>query len=799
MSTVLPDHTNAASGLRLLQPEIEAVPGRRPQMPVAENAVGPGSAVLRLTNATGQENAYTVRLRCSDGNAYWQEARHTLTALPPAAGLPADTTGKADQNGPNNRWVRLFVSAGATRDVLIAFSLPQKPASRAGRYRFVAQVERQITAGGSGLAARKNRFTELPGVLLVQPYHKWQVAVLPEEGRRIGWLRRATELEVVVTNEGNDWLYCDLNLARPKDLLLQSPTIRLAVPPPELSQENSQRVVPLQAVTRLRRLRGEPAPQAIPLTAVRVDAPSVASVPPPDAVLALPNLAGAVGTVVATATSEVCQPTTAGGILYCPPIPATLTGLAGMIINNAKALVLGVIGLIVAVNLLAFTYENVWRADIQAEPLSLETKPGGPLVFGGKFLHGASVFARIGANSGAKEGPHDPVKAIFGKPKGDAQVINAQAKTLLSALNPAQKQYLTVTVPKEWDTKKVTFQVRRAGLLPYLGPLLPVYTCKTVVQIGRPPRPAPVAPPASAASTGGTFARGAEFSIRDSQGVLGDAPGTVQIGGALAEVVKWKPNVVRARVPTEAANGPAQAVTLTTSDGRVIAPGTITITPTPPPTPTSPSVAAPKPKPGPTPAPKPMPNPTPAPNPKPGPKLTPKPKPQPVPPPPTPTPVPRPEPRPDAVWNQIGGNHTDLNRLSLGMAQDGKPVNAGQEVTFQVSTKTSGFLVLLALRPDGTITLLWPTFRADVATYGKVEGIQQNARNYTPSIPGKLRVKTVLFPSDAAVKILLGGRGTDNTLSADILRRAIRARQEGTLLSAERTVEVGTKQRKREF
>ena len=32
--------------------------------PVQENLPIPGSAVVRLTNATNQENAYTIRLRC---------------------------------------------------------------------------------------------------------------------------------------------------------------------------------------------------------------------------------------------------------------------------------------------------------------------------------------------------------------------------------------------------------------------------------------------------------------------------------------------------------------------------------------------------------------------------------------------------------------------------------------------------------------------------------------------------------------------------------------------------------------
>ncbi len=59
--------------IRLLQNEIVAEPGRAPQQPGLDGEVGPGSAALRLTNTTDQENAYMIRLRC-DANPHWQDA-----------------------------------------------------------------------------------------------------------------------------------------------------------------------------------------------------------------------------------------------------------------------------------------------------------------------------------------------------------------------------------------------------------------------------------------------------------------------------------------------------------------------------------------------------------------------------------------------------------------------------------------------------------------------------------------------------------------------------------------------------
>lgn len=557
------------SALRLLQPEIDVVPGRRPQQPQAEGTVGPGSSVLRLVNTSSQENAYTVRVRCD--NPYWQDDWYAFRALPApvAAGMgPGDAeaivgSNKPDQYGPGNRWVKVFVSAGAQRDILLAFNLPQKPDSRAGQYPFVVAVETSIV--GAGAAARRGRFSEIPARAVVRPYHKWSLDVTPEDGRRVGMVRRGADFELVVTNEGNDWLYCDLKLPRPKDLLLQSPTVRLAVPPPEPGQENFQRTIPLRGVTRLRQVRGERMLQALPLSAVRVDAPSVA--PFDEEVFHVLPTSGA-GRVIASGTNDVLQTPSDRALVYCPPIPSTLTGFLGAVGQNAKGLLITVIALIAAVNLGAFMFENLWRNTIQAEPTGMTAGPNHPLVIAGKFLNGARVLIET------ENGRREPIDAKFGKPKNlqDGRIRN-EAKTLLAALAPTERQFLRVEGNdlSRYNGQRVRTVVQRAGVLPFMSGWLPSYRSKSVVVIGKQEQIAPN----RTAKTSGDYAPGNSFRIRLVSGpALSGPPKAVLLGGVDALIKAWNANAVTAVVPSSAPLGTLE-VTVEPSDGGSIPAGTI--------------------------------------------------------------------------------------------------------------------------------------------------------------------------------------------------------------------------------
>nr|MDQ2686573.1 hypothetical protein [Armatimonadota bacterium] len=221
--------------MKLLHPEVDITPGRpgqRPQTtPVQEALPLPGSAVVRLNNTTTQENAYTVHIRCEQ--PFWDESWFTVIALPPAGGAEnAPPAGKRDERGPQDRWVKLYVPRGGSRDVLIRFNVPARPDARAGKYHYTIQIETQVIGAQADNSRRKDRVTTLPAVAIVRPFYKWSLELSPEE-KRVGRRHRKAEYEAIITNEGNDWLYCDLHLPRPKDMIIEGTTIRMAVPPPE--------------------------------------------------------------------------------------------------------------------------------------------------------------------------------------------------------------------------------------------------------------------------------------------------------------------------------------------------------------------------------------------------------------------------------------------------------------------------------------------------------------------------------------------------------------------------------------
>ena len=312
--------------MKLLHSEIEVIPGRPGSRPSVVSETQPvlGSAVLRIVNPMPQENAFVVRVGCD--HPLWQEAWYTLTSLPPPPGsVPDGQSGKHDQRGAQDRSIKIYVPRGGSRDLLLRFDVPQQPESRAGRYPFTIEVETQVV--GAAGARRQSRITAIPGIATIRPYYRWSLDVTPEQ-QRVGLRRRAADFEVVVTNEGNDWLYCDLQLPRPRDMVLDCPCQRLAVPPPEPgetiligardSRPGTQRSVPLRAVSHLKTIKGSLTPQPLLLSALRLDAPSV---PPPVS----DETFARVGAVVANPTTESQSVVGDRAVLYHPPIPSTLT------------------------------------------------------------------------------------------------------------------------------------------------------------------------------------------------------------------------------------------------------------------------------------------------------------------------------------------------------------------------------------------------------------------------------------------------------------------------------------------
>ena len=515
--------------MKLLHSEIDIEPGRKPQKQLLpEGWVGQGSCVVRIKNNTNQENAYTVRLRCD--NAYWQDTWYQMSALPPSGGSEnAPPPGKQDQYGPNNRSVTIYITRGGERDVIILFDVPKSYDARAGLYNLVVQVETRVVEQASGLR-RKERFTELRAVGIIRPFYAWSSEITPET-RKVGFFKRAAEFELVLTNEGNDWLYCDLRIPRPKDVLVETLTTRVAVPPPEPGQERSIRTLPVRGVSRVRAFRGERQSMPLPITVERTAVPSVP--PLPDVAMYEPASAQCYGAVVESDTQDLRLPENDKALINCPLFPATLSGCLGAIAQNGKGLIMTLIGLIVAANLAVFMFEQLFRNNIVAEPYRTQVAPGGILTIGGRWIKGARVYI-----------DNDSQPAELVQPPEERGVRNFFGN-MLRAVHPSQLQLIGIRVPESYDGKKIRITVQRAGALPFLGPLLPKHKCGTPVQVGSPPKP-PTPPKKSLAFVPPTVAPRQQFTIRGQS--LGSG-GRVMFGNEPAAIKKWQANYILAVPP----------------------------------------------------------------------------------------------------------------------------------------------------------------------------------------------------------------------------------------------------------
>lgn len=543
--------------MKLLQQEVDITPGRPgmrpPVWPVPESQPIPGSAVVRLTNTTKQENAYTIRLRCDQ--PFWQEPWCAIIPLPAAADS-APPTGKADQRGPHDSWAKVYVPRGGTRDILLRFNVPRHPDSRAGRYPFIVEVETQIVGPAQGMR-RSNRVTQIPGSAIVRPFYKWEIDMQPEQPR-VGIRRRSTEFEVTVTNESNDWLYCDLKLPRPKDFAIESPTLRLAVPPPEPGEmlpalpdqearPGTQRTVPLRAATKLRVIRGDNTAQSILLNGARVDAPSVA-LPLDDGTY--PTL----GAVVAEDTDDTRRLPGDRALVYCPPIPARLTDFFQRLGSSFRGLLYTLLAAVALLTVGIVLFENAWHNNIQIQPLSTFADPGGTLNIQGRWLDGAKVTI------------------------GGEQVAPKHYTLDLSKYR--------IAVPADLNGKKVKLKAQRfVVFLPFLTPLLPSSESADEVQVGKPPATAPVAQKEYLIPPSGSFHAGDHLELMG--GGLGTG-GTVYLGG-MPVAAAWKPDHIGVSIPASAQPGPLSVSVVDPNGNMLLASTPITIVPKALPTPPQPA------------------------------------------------------------------------------------------------------------------------------------------------------------------------------------------------------------------
>lgn len=524
--------------MRLLQTEVDVVPGRKPQkQPLPEGFVGPGIATLRIQNATPRQNSYTIRLKCDE--PYWQDAWFTLAALPPTGDLQnAPPTGKPDQPGPRNQSLAIFIKDGGTRDVLISFSVPEKSECRAGVYRAKVVIETRVVSEDPH-AARKERITEIPITIIVRPFYEWKVSYTPEE-RRVGIFRRKSQFEVVLENHGNDWLYLDMKLPRPQNVLVETPVQTIAIPPPEPGTD-SVRTIPINAVSRFKNIRGSKVPTPLPLQVQRIDAPTIP--PLPDEAAYGPCAANTGAAVIAAETNDTGVPEVPAKLIYSPPIPDTFSAFFEAIGRNARGLVFAVIGFIVAWQLAVFTYEIYFKNISEIRVGRSNIKLNEPFRIRGKNLLGSQIML------------FDPqTKAQIGE-----SIVPQHSK------NPID-DWVTVTLKdKDLDGKKVIFGAQRLGRMTFLNRFLPITKDPTSVLIGKAPEKEKGDPfgglPASVKVDGQLEIGGTNF---------GDKEGKLLINGKQAKVQKWSDSQIVTSLPKGLIPGSFLNVSGQTVEGKKI-------------------------------------------------------------------------------------------------------------------------------------------------------------------------------------------------------------------------------------
>ncbi len=509
--------------MKLLQSEIDANPASSPTMqPNTDGRIqqSGGVAVLDLVNSSESENNFWVWVRAARPEDAWLEKFCRLEALGAVHGV---------QDNLENGKYKAYVRQRDSRRLSIKVDPPMQPESRAGVYDMVATVQSQVPLR---IGNEEQSVFEYPFRVVVRPYATWSLNVEPAE-TPVRIFRRKAIVWATVENTGNDWLYVDLKL--PKEtgqLSFERDTERIAVPSAVSAKSPSTRRIPIRVRSKYRNIRGTAIRVPVPLTATRIDAPSVPRFPS-TADIMVPSL-NLSSPVLIEATTDT-KSASGAEVAYFPPIPASFTDFVTSLRTNLMALLTLFLMLTAAFFAGTYMYENlVHKYEYNRTKVSPETIPqGGTVTITGPKLGGSDVEVKLGD------------KLL----RSDAKVESGDIKVTI------------LKDPSIPPGAEVVINIKRRGLgflsWPPIFPALPVR-----VKIGE------------AVKERGTLTLQIKSTVMLGETLIiknnGKEPfgqgGTIEFGTDKLEAV-WKGSVIEATIPDDPAFARADTLYVTRADG----------------------------------------------------------------------------------------------------------------------------------------------------------------------------------------------------------------------------------------
>lgn len=372
--------------MKLLQIEVDANPAASPTMqPNVDGRIqmNAGVAVLDLNNSSESENNFWIWVRAARPEDAWLEKHCRIEALGPVHGV---------QDNLENGKYKAYVRQRDARRLSIKVDPPMQPESRAGVYDMVATVQSQVPLR---VGNEEQSVFEFAFKVAVRPYHQWTLTVEPAE-TPVRIFRRKAIVWATVENTGNDWLYIDLKLPKESgQLSYERDAERIAVPPAASSKSPTTRRIPIRVRSKYRNIRGTAIKVPVPLTASRVDAPTVARFPS-TADIVVPSLNLSSPVLVEPTTDN--KTVSGADVAYYPPIPATFTDFVTSVRTNLMALLTLFLMGLAAFYAATFMYENIaHKYEYNKTTATPETvAPGGTVVVRGPKLDGSDVEVKAG-------------------------------------------------------------------------------------------------------------------------------------------------------------------------------------------------------------------------------------------------------------------------------------------------------------------------------------------------------------------------------------------------------------------